>query len=75
MAEFDDFDIKYLIIKGGDFPTPVKAPTLSSKYGDIIIGLPDNFIATFYAQLSAVVTSPANDDNIVKVDFNGKKPK
>lgn len=73
LPEMDLLDIQYLAIQGGSFNDSVQTPTLKTPYGEIILGLPDMFVAEFYRNLKATVTPAKTGDNVVKVDFNGKK--
>lgn len=71
--DFDDLVINYIQIQGMGFGAPINTPTLKTPYGELVLGLPDTFVAEFYRNLKATIV-PANDnDNVVKVDFGGKK--
>lgn len=78
LAEFDDVPVKS--IKVLCYGTPTLAPTLSTKYGDIILGLSGEFVVMIYQQLAATVDlRPKNSSegdtgpsNIIHADF-GKK--
>lgn len=69
--EFDDLEINHIQIQGMGYSAPINTPTIKTPYGELVLGLPDLFIAEFYRNLKAAIV-PANDgDNVVKVDFNG----
>lgn len=53
LTEFDDVPVKSIKILC--YGTPTVAPTLTTKYGDIILGLSGEAVAMIYQQLAATV--------------------
>lgn len=71
--DFDDLEINYIQIQGMAFAGPINTPTLKTPYGELVLGLPDSFVAEFYRNLKATIVPGNDSDNVVKVDFGGKK--
>ena len=71
LAEFDDVPVKSIKILC--YGTPTLTPTLTTKYGDIILGLSGEAVARIYQQLSATVDlrseGRTEGDNVIHAQF------
>jgi hypothetical protein len=74
-ADFDNCDVKAVKLKMDVYGPLINTPTLTTRYGDIILGVGNQVIADIYSTMVATVDlrSPGNEEedstNVVKVDF------
>lgn len=80
-AEFDSANVKAVRLKISNEMPSVMTPTLTTDYGDIILGVGAQTIMDIYSMLGATVSLRGvnNDEedntNVVKVDFTGPNKK
>lgn len=77
-SEFDDVPVKAVKVVG--FGKPVMTPSLTTKYGDIILGLTSDAVSIVYDNLGAEVdkrrknssTEDAKTSNVIRAIFGNK---